>query len=260
MTESFKALLGQTTAPEVIDQFIQILELPDEKFNAIFPTLKRNITESYNSDAVKNNIVEAIKQNPNTDLKQEAAAMTLIKQEINDDESLSPLKKELIFTIIDESINATLEVAQNPREVVTVKVEKISDVNLPEYAHASDAGADIMAAETITIPAGETKIVKTGLKVAVPIGYMLNIYPRSGISLKTPLRVANSVGVIDSLYRGEIGVIMTNIGTSDYTIEAGTKIAQAIIMPAPMIQWEEVEQLDSTERGEGGFGSTDTKS
>ena len=97
-------------------------------------------------------------------------------------------------------------------------------------------------------------IIPTGIKVAIPVGYAIFIYPRSGMSLKTGMRIANSVGVIDSDYNKEIGVIMTNTGNSQYTIRQGDKIAQMVIMPVPMIKFIEVNNIQDS--GRGGFGST----
>ena len=119
--------------------------------------------------------------------------------------------------------------------------------------------ADIFAAEEIIIKPNETQMVRTGIQVAIPVGYEIQIRPRSGLSFKTGLRIANTPGTIDSDYRGEVGVIMTNIGKTDETIKVGDKIAQMVISPVPMIKWVETDVLSETERGEGGFGSTDKK-
>ena len=104
------------------------------------------------------------------------------------------------------------------------------------------------------------KIVKTGIAVAIPAGYEIQIRPRSGLSLKSKLRIANAPGTIDTEYRGEIGIIMTNTGDVPYVIDKGMKIAQMVIAPTPMIKWNEVttvEELGTTDRGADGFGSTD---
>ena len=123
-------------------------------------------------------------------------------------------------------------------------------------ANPTDAGADISAVEDTTIEPNETKIVKTGIAVSMPRGYMIQVYPRSGLSAKTGLRIANSPGTIDASYNKEIGVIITNTAATPYTIEKGTRIAQLVIMPVPMIKWKVVEELEDS--GRGGFGSTGT--
>jgi dUTP pyrophosphatase len=155
-------------------------------------------------------------------------------------------------------MDITFDLAQNPRERIGVKIQLINeDAKLPEYAHDSDAGADIFAVEETVIPPHQTAIIKTGIKVAIPAGYEIQIRPRSGLSFKTPLRIANAPGTIDANYRGEVGVIMTNTGNLTQTIAKHDKIAQMVIAPVPMITWETVDSLDETDRGEGGFGSTD---
>ena len=144
---------------------------------------------------------------------------------------------------------------ENPRIKVKVKIQKLNEnAKLPAYANPSDAGADIFALEDTTIKANTTELVRTGIAVSMPAGYMIQIYPRSGLSYKTPLRVANSVGIVDNLYNKEIKVILENTGNEDYTIKAGDKIAQMLIMPTPMIIWEEVDNIEDS--GRGGFGST----
>lgn len=130
---------------------------------------------------------------------------------------------------------------------------------LPTYAQYGDAGMDIRASEAICVYPGETKIIKTGLYVAIPAGYELQVRPRSGMSAKTNIRIANTPGTIDSNYRGEIGVIVDNTGNDEYNIDIGDRIAQLVLNKVPTIHWVEVENLEAlgtTNRGAGGFGST----
>lgn len=140
-----------------------------------------------------------------------------------------------------------------------VKILNKSSNKLPEYANLGDAGMDIRANETSTVYPGETKIIKTGLFIEVPVGYELQVRPRSGISAKTKMRVANSPGTIDSNYRGEIGVIVDNLGGEEIKITAGDRIAQIVFNQVPTIQWREVQELSNTTRNAQGFGSTGVK-
>ncbi|MHB9130967.1 MAG: dUTP diphosphatase [Armatimonadota bacterium] len=128
---------------------------------------------------------------------------------------------------------------------------------IPAYAHPTDGGMDITCPVEITIPAGETRIVPTGLKVAVPEGWMLLVFPRSGMSVKTGLRVANSPGLIDAGYRDEVGIILHNTGAADYPIAAGTRIAQFVLVQRTAIRFSEVDSVAEIgdNRG-GGFGHT----
>lgn len=145
-----------------------------------------------------------------------------------------------------------------PREIVDVKIQRLTDTaRIPEYAHLTDACADLYADETVIINPGETKMISTGLAMAFPPAYVVHIYPRSSIGLKTPLRLPNSVGVIDSNYRDEIKMIYTNTGDKPYEITKGTRIAQMSIDLAPMARFEVVDDIKEfgEDRG-GGFGST----
>lgn len=138
-----------------------------------------------------------------------------------------------------------------------LKFKKINPAaEKPNVATNGSAGADIAAAEDITLAPGETKLISTGLVMAIPCGYVGLMFPRSGLSLKTPLRQPNSVGVIDSDYRGEVRGMFTNTGSAPVVIERGDRIAQMIVIEVPECEWEEVTELDETERGTGGFGST----
>jgi len=134
-------------------------------------------------------------------------------------------------------------------------------LELPKYAHMGDAGMDLIARMDVTIQPGETELVPTGLCVQLPSDeYELQVRPRSGLSLKTSLRVANAPGTIDSNYRGEIKVIMDNISRDkpEY-IKVGDRIAQLVLAKVGRIEWLEVDsqdELTDTNRGVGGFGST----
>lgn len=128
---------------------------------------------------------------------------------------------------------------------------------IPVYAHKHDSGADIRAAnhEKIVIYPGERRKIPTGIRVAVPAGYEMQIRSRSGLAL-SGIVVANSPGTVDAGYRGEIGVILANMGDIPYAVNRGDKIAQAVICPVIRAKFECVDVLDETERGQGGFGSS----
>lgn len=129
---------------------------------------------------------------------------------------------------------------------------------LPQYASAGAAGMDLLAAVTtdITIAPGARALIPTGLAVALPSAHELQIRPRSGLALKQGIMLANSPGTIDEDYRGEIGIILLNAGTAPFVVTRGMRIAQAVLAPVLRAQWQEVESLDTTQRGAGGFGST----
>jgi len=144
---------------------------------------------------------------------------------------------------------------------VRVQVQRLAsarDLPLPEKATALCAGMDLRAAveSELSIDPGATAAVPTGLKIAVPPGFEAQIRPRSGLALKNSILVPNSPGTIDADYRGEIRVILLNSGADVFVIRRGDRIAQMVIKPVPAVILEEVDELEDTERGAGGFGST----
>ena len=145
--------------------------------------------------------------------------------------------------------------------LINVMEEFACQVRLPKYAKPGDAGFDFYTAnsEDIILQPGETKLIPTGIRMAIPIGFYLAIVPRSGMSLKTKLRVANAPGTVDSGYRGHIQIMVENIGEDPITIEPHTRLAQGLILPVYQAQFELVDELPESERGEGGFGSTGMK-
>lgn len=141
--------------------------------------------------------------------------------------------------------------------MVCVKWKKLhSDAELPRFNHRGDSGVDIKIVESCTIPPFGRVLLKTGLAVEVPEGYEVQIRPRSGISLKTPLLIANSPGTIDSNYRGEVCIVAFNASDKTYTVSRGTRIAQAVVVKLPEVEHVEADSLSATSRGAGGFGST----
>ena len=127
---------------------------------------------------------------------------------------------------------------------------------LPAYATQGSAGVDLRASEPCVIPPGGRALVPTGLRIALPEGYEAQVRPRSGLALKHGVTLLNSPGTIDSDYRGEVGVILINLGQEPFTVQPGDRIAQMVFAPVTRGVWDEVDVLDETERGAGGFGST----
>lgn len=127
---------------------------------------------------------------------------------------------------------------------------------LPAYATAGAAGMDVVSAEDVTLAPGARHAVATGLALAIPAGYEVQVRPRSGLALKHGITVPNTPGTIDSDYRGELKVILINHGAEPFVIARGDRVAQLVLAPVVQAAWNEVAQLDTTARGEGGFGST----
>ena len=144
-------------------------------------------------------------------------------------------------------------------QTVEIKFQKLhSDAQIPSYAHIGDAGADVYAIAEVTLYPNNRVAIPTGLAVDIPIGYELQVRPKSGLALKHGITVLNSPGTIDAGYRGEIQVILINLGAASHTFEKGHKIAQLVLKPVIQANYVESE-LGSSDRGIGGFGSTGLK-
>lgn len=130
------------------------------------------------------------------------------------------------------------------------------DLPLPAYATTGAAGMDVVSAEDVDLAPGARHAVATGLSVAIPAGYEIQVRPRSGLALKHGVTVPNTPGTIDSDYRGELKVILINHGSDSFAIRRGDRVAQLVVAPVTRGIWVEAETLDHTARGEGGFGST----
>ena len=141
---------------------------------------------------------------------------------------------------------------------MVVKIINKSKHQTPSYETAASAGMDLRAnlSELISLKPLERAIIKTGLYIALPMGYEAQIRPRSGLSAKHGITVLNAPGTIDADYRGEIGVILVNLSNDEFTIKDGDRVAQMVIAKFEHTKWEEVNVLNETSRGEGGFGST----
>ncbi len=142
---------------------------------------------------------------------------------------------------------------------VAVKLKRLphgSSLELPAYATAGSAGMDVVSAETVSIRPGARHAVATGLSMAIPEGFEIQVRPRSGLALKHGITVPNTPGTIDSDYRGELKVILINHGDDSFPIQRGDRIAQLVLAPVIQANWDEVDELDDTSRGANGFGST----
>ena len=148
---------------------------------------------------------------------------------------------------------------------MTVRVQVMrlphgADLPLPDYATADSAGMDLLAAvdSPLTLAPGARALVPTGLAIALPPGFEAQVRPRSGLALKQGLTVLNAPGTVDADYRGEVGVILINLGQAPAAIERGMRIAQMVVAPVSRLAWDAVAALPETGRGAGGFGSTGT--
>ena len=144
-------------------------------------------------------------------------------------------------------------------DTIPVKIKRLphgEGLDLPRYATQGAAGMDVVAAEDVTLPPGARHAVATGLALAIPPGYEIQVRPRSGLALKHGISVPNAPGTIDSDYRGELKVLLINHGSENFAIRRGDRVAQLVLAPVTRAAFSEVDDLDDTARGAGGFGST----
>lgn len=150
-------------------------------------------------------------------------------------------------------------------EVIKIKVKRISDefsdIDLPNYATLGSAGMDVRAAliEDVTLYPGKVEMIPTNISVEIPTGYEIQVRPRSGLAAKHSIGLLNSPGTIDSDYRGEVKIIIMNFGKENFKVSRGDRIAQLIVSKVYKADIEEVNELNSSHRGEGGFGHTGKK-
>lgn len=256
-----------TTKPELrpfIDMVTSVMELPDDtltptSMESIQGMIRGALTPTVRQQAIDQIITNYKNNNTNRGtVKNEVAALKAAVADFIQDLKPSPAKEELlndIFAIFYEIFDEVEEKYLSFDIELPMTLE--NGATTPTYAHSTDAAADLYAADTVVVPAHSIgNMIRTGVHIALPEGWVAYIIPRSSIGAKTPLRLSNSVGCIDADYRGPLGVIYDNISDSDYTINAGDRIAQLIVMPCYHFKPNVVDILPATERAEGGFGST----
>jgi len=139
---------------------------------------------------------------------------------------------------------------------ITITVQISADATLPAYKTSGSAGMDLCASESVTLEPMERNLVRTGVRIAIPYGYEGQVRPRSGLALKNGISMVNTPGTIDSDYRGEIGILLINLGQERVEFKKGDRIAQLVICPIAIAELAVVDILENSDRGEGGFGST----
>lgn len=249
----------------ILDIIERIMGLNDEQLNDNTVDVLEGMLTGAFTNAMRDKVIESITQNFHTEGYGRLQAKKVV-QDLHDSFNQilyelhpSEMKEKLLKTVFNSfcsMFDDALDKFLTFDITLPIKLEN-ENAKVPSYAHDTDAAADIYAAETITIPAhSRATIIKTGLHIALPEGWVGYIIPRSSIGVKTPLRLSNSVGCIDEEYRGELGVMYDNISDSDYTINMGDRIAQLIVMPYYHFKPQIVDILPTTERGEGAYGST----
>ena len=262
-----------------LEMFESLMGLTDEEFETLKPQVLGLFNETLNDPAAEKELrILALDKDYNEDSVKEE--FNKASEAIDEIDFLSEKKKDFLKEIYMLSANKIQEIINTNSKVIHIPCELEEGVKVPTYAHKTDAGLDIYAKEEIILEPGETKIIGTGIKMAIPEGYAILIQPRSGQSVKTKLRIANTPGLIDAGYRDEIGVVVENIEPpfkdidyefddngeihiksilhgNAYTIVEGQRFAQMRLVQVPKAEFVEVESVGEIgEDRNGGFGSS----
>ena len=264
------------------EEIAVLLTLPEEQFALVAPIFLHELEKSFNNVNDQMAMVQAMNVagiKAEDAEKEYLAICESIDAQMAD--TLSAQKRSFVKQLLALTYNAVSEAEGITKRHILIPIEYCNpDAKMPTYAHLTDAGMDVYLTEDITIHPGETKLIPLGIKVALPLGYELQVRPKSGRSLKSKLRIANTPGTIDAGYRDEICIIADNIDQvikggeldeagrltsilwgSDITLEKGEKIAQLVLSEVPKAVFYEVDNVSSIENDgrKGGFGSTGDK-
>ena len=279
-----------TLLDETLAAFAELISQPDEVFDQLAPIILQEVVKSFDDKALCQKLVEEFDtEYINQDIDEvKEKQVEAIKQAFSE---YSENKVNFLTRLISISFNIYKREKNNDKQSITIPIELSEGVQLPTYFYDGDSGMDVRAIEDIDIAPGETKLIDTGIKVAIPKGYEIQVRAKSGRSLKTKLRMGNSIGTIDSNYRGSIGIIAENIepkikdidyeaiwdyelGAIDYLkiksitygssihIAKGEKIAQLVLCKvekANFVQVDNINDIPSDGRADRGFGSTGDK-
>ena len=279
----FNDIMGTEEDKSFGDALTSLFNMDDEKFALISPGILQSFQQSVNNPNDKLGLVQALNANGAT-AEDLVASFNTISDAIDSIEEISQIKRDFLKSLLAALTNAVNETEGIAKRFVQIPVELCHpDAKIPQYANTSDSGMDVYALDDYTIAPGETKLIPTGIKLALPPGYEIQVRPKSGRALKTKLRIANTPGTVDAGYRDEIKVIVENIespikdieydfddnGTpiiksilhgAAHTIGKGEKFCQLVLMEVPKAALYRVEQVGEIgENRGGGFGSTGLK-
>ena len=279
----FNDIMGTEEDKSFGDALTSLFNMDDEKFALISPGILQSFQQSINNPNDKLGLVQALNANGAT-AEDLVASFNTISDAIDSIEEISQIKRDFLKSLLAALTNAVNETEGIAKRFVQIPVELCHpDAKIPQYANTSDSGMDVYALDDYTIAPGETKLIPTGIKLALPPGYEIQVRPKSGRALKTKLRIANTPGTVDAGYRDEIKVIVENIeppikdieydfddnGTpiiksilhgAAHTIGKGEKFCQLVLMEVPKAALYRVEQVGEIgENRGGGFGSTGLK-
>ena len=288
LTTTMKNVVGDDTkANDLMDSIIRLLSVPEDQFEILAPGIMQSYQQSLNNPNDKIALVQAL--NATGGKAEDVTEAFLTLSDEVDKTSLSKPKRDFLKEMLASIVNCITDTEGIAKRHVPVAIELCHpDAKIPQYAHISDSGMDVYALDNITVHPGETVLVPTGIKVALPVGFELQVRPKSGRALKTKLRVANTLGTIDQAYRDEIKIIIENIEPPirdittntilkengsvdhmestyieygrDFTIGKGEKFCQLVLCEVPKVAFYRVDNVQEIgDNRNGGFGSTGLK-
>ena len=251
-------LFGNIPGMEGMDILATVLSLSDNDFEPLKPILLEEMEKGFNNSNDKYNLAFALNESGMTIPELEETFQKVIKA-IDNMENISETKKDFVRQMFGMLVNSMATAKALRHRIIRIPIELCHpDAKIPTYAHDGDAGCDVYALDDYTLEPYSTTIIPTGLKVAIPAGYELQVRPRSGMSAKTKVRIANAPGTIDSGYRDEIGIIFDNISDRPFYITKRQRIAQLVLQEVPTASFYEIKNVSAIgENRLGGFGSTD---
>lgn len=249
----------------LLDSIKGLTDIDDENLtDEMMAHILEGVEQQFSTELVQQSINQIVNNMEDQGLNKAEAQAAInalsetLKEMIYSEVSYTGNKKLLVDTVMNKMFaifDAAAEKYHSYAIELPIRLEEGAQV--PTYAHDSDAAADMYAMEDVEIPAhSKSTPVKTGVHIQLPEGWVAFILPRSSIGAKTPLRLSNSAGVIDSGYRGEVRALYDNIGDEPYQIHKGDRIAQMLVMPSYRFKANVVDSLEDSDRGEAGFGST----
>ena len=288
LTTTMKNVVGDDTkANDLMDSVIRLLSVPEDQFEILAPGIMQSYQQSLNNPNDKIALVQAL--NATGGKAEDVTEAFLTLSDEVDKTNLSKPKRDFLKEMLASIVNSINDTEGIAKRNVPVAIELCHpDAKIPQYAHISDSGMDVYALDDITVHPGETVLVPTGIKVALPVGFELQVRPKSGRALKTKLRVANTPGTIDQAYRDEIKVIIENVEPpirdittniimkendfidhmeitsieygKDFTIGKGEKFCQLVLCEVPKVAFYRVDNVQEIgDNRNGGFGSTGLK-
>lgn len=288
LTATMKNVVGDDTkANDLMDSVIRLLSVPEDQFEILAPGIMQSYQQSLNNPNDKIALVQAL--NATGGKAEDVTEVFLTLSDEVDKTNLSKPKRDFLKEMLASIVNSINDTEGIAKRNVPVAIELCHpDAKIPQYAHISDSGMDVYALDDITVHPGETVLVPTGIKVALPVGFELQVRPKSGRALKTKLRVANTPGTIDQAYRDEIKVIIENVEPpirdittntimkengfidhmeitsieygKDFTIGKGEKFCQLVLCEVPKVAFYRVDNVQEIgDNRNGGFGSTGLK-